>query len=47
MARFRNLLVHVYAQVDDSQVWEVLQSDLGDLENYLSAIGAAINDQFK
>ena len=47
MARFRNLLAHVYAEVDDSRVWEVLQSDLGDLENYLSAIGAAVNDQLK
>ena len=44
MARFRNLLVHVYDEVDDSQVWEVLQSDLGDLEHYLSSIGAAVND---
>ena len=47
MARFRNLLVHVYAEVDDSQVWEVLRSNLGDLENYLAAIGAAVNDQLK
>ena len=47
MARFRNLLVHVYAEVDDSQVWEVLQSDLGDLEDYLSAIGTAVKDQLK
>ena len=45
MARFRNLLVHVYAEVDDNQVWEVLQSDLEDLKDYLSAIGAAVNDR--
>jgi uncharacterized protein YutE (UPF0331/DUF86 family) len=31
MARFRNLLVHVYATVDDRRVHVVLREDLGDL----------------
>jgi uncharacterized protein YutE (UPF0331/DUF86 family) len=47
MARFRNLLVHVYAEVDDNRVWETLQSDLQDLESYLSAIGEAIKEQIQ
>ena len=38
MAGFRNLLVHVYNQIDDGRVWEILQSDLGDLEEYVDAI---------
>lgn len=38
MAGFRNLLVHVYDQIDDGRVWEILQSDLGDLEEYVDAI---------
>lgn len=32
MARFRNLLIHVYAEVDDRRVHGFLQSDLSDLE---------------
>ena len=45
MARFRNLLVHVYGEVDDNRVWEILQSDLQDLDTYLSAIGEAVKDR--
>lgn len=45
MARFRNLLVHVYEEVDDNRVWEILQSDLQDLDAYLSAIGEAVKDR--
>jgi len=33
MAGFRNLLVHEYAKVDHSQVFDVLQDHLGDLES--------------
>ena len=39
MARFRNLLVHVYAKVDDGQVHRVLQEDLGDFDRYLQSVG--------
>jgi len=39
MALFRNLLVHVYAKVDDGQVHRVLREDLGDFERYLESIG--------
>lgn len=45
MARFRNLLVHVYEDVDDNRVWEILQSDLQDLDAYLASVGEAIEDQ--
>lgn len=38
MAGFRNLLVHVYNQIDDSRVWEIVRSDLGDLEEYVDAV---------
>lgn len=34
MARFRNLLVHVYERVDDRRVIEILQTRLGDLEAF-------------
>ena len=44
MARFRNLLIHLYWQIDDSRVWQVLQNDLNDLEEYLVAVGQAIEE---
>lgn len=38
MARFRNLLVHVYAEIDDRRVHRFLSEDLGDLEAFSSAV---------
>ena len=38
MARFRNLLVHVYWKVDYGQVYEVLVRDLGDLRVFAGAM---------
>lgn len=34
MARFRNILVHLYLDVDPDQVYEALQNSLPDLEEY-------------
>ncbi len=39
MARFRNLLVHLYARVDDAEVHRVIKNDLGDFDDYLAGIG--------
>lgn len=38
MARFRNLLVHVYADVDDERVHAYLTDRLGDLDRFAEAI---------
>ena len=38
MSRFRNLLVHIYAEVDDRRVHGFLQSDLVDLEALVRAL---------
>ena len=38
MARFRNLLVHVYWDVDYSRVFDVLESDLEDLRAFSQAV---------
>lgn len=38
MARFRNLLVHGYAAVDDSRVIGILRTRLDDLDNYRRAV---------
>jgi uncharacterized protein YutE (UPF0331/DUF86 family) len=42
MARFRNLVVHLYWQVDDAKVYDITQSDLSDLEEFQRAIAAFI-----
>lgn len=39
MARFRNLLVHLYARVNDGEVHRVIRDDLEDLDRYLASVG--------
>lgn len=39
MARFRNRLVHLYWEVDISEVWKIIQTRLDDFEDYISQIG--------
>lgn len=34
MARFRNLVVHLYWEVDNAQVYRILCDDLGDLSDF-------------
>ena len=38
MARFRNLLVHLYGKVDDLRVFRIIRDDIGDLKDYISCI---------
>ncbi|HVM13728.1 MAG TPA: DUF86 domain-containing protein [Egibacteraceae bacterium] len=40
-ARFRNLLVHGYADVDDARVVTILQTRLGDLTQFGAHVAAA------
>lgn len=42
MARFRNLIVHRYWDVDDQRVLEIARTSTGDLEAFLEAIGHAV-----
>jgi uncharacterized protein YutE (UPF0331/DUF86 family) len=39
MAKFRNLLVHIYWKVDDHEVYRVIHEDLGDFDEYLRSVG--------
>ncbi len=39
MARFRNVLVHRYWDVDYGRVYDILQSRLDDLRGFVQAIG--------
>ncbi|MFQ6058693.1 MAG: DUF86 domain-containing protein [Anaerolineae bacterium] len=38
MARFRNLVVHDYAELDDAKVYGILTRNLGDFDAYARAI---------
>jgi len=40
MARFRNRLVHIYWEVDDQQVYKIMQSNLGDFKTFLNSISS-------
>ena len=42
MAKFRNLLVHVYRNIDHRQVHRTMQEDLGDLRAFAAAIAALL-----
>jgi len=43
MARFRNLIVHDYATIDDLAVHTILQTRLGDFDRYAQAIVAYLS----
>lgn len=38
MARYRNRLVHFYAEITPQELYKILQEDLGDFDKFLSAI---------
>lgn len=38
MARFRNVLVHLYAEVDEERVLKILRGSLSDLDAYVEAL---------
>jgi uncharacterized protein YutE (UPF0331/DUF86 family) len=42
MARFRNLLVHVYWKIDYSQVYNVIRNNLGYLRAFTSAMAQLV-----
>ena len=43
MAKFRNRLIHLYWEVDDKQVYEILQSRLDDFKTFLDNIAIFLN----
>lgn len=43
MARFRNLIVHDYAKIDDAKVYEILKRRLGDFDAFAGAIVAYLD----
>jgi uncharacterized protein YutE (UPF0331/DUF86 family) len=43
MARFRNLLVHLYGDVDNARVYQIIQEDMGDLDVFQAAVIGWLN----
>jgi len=39
MVRFRNRLVHIYWEVDDSELHRILREDLSDLDRFMRELG--------
>jgi len=44
MARFRNLLVHRYWQIDDRQVLRIAREDITDLDEFLRQVGVYVGE---
>jgi uncharacterized protein YutE (UPF0331/DUF86 family) len=38
MAKFRNRLVHIYLEVENKQVYEILQDRLGDFKKFIDSL---------
>jgi uncharacterized protein YutE (UPF0331/DUF86 family)/predicted nucleotidyltransferase len=45
MARFRNLLVHRYGEIDDERVLEIIQHNLGDIVEFEKQIQRFVDEQ--
>ena len=45
MARFRNLLVHLYWRVDDREVFRIIAEHLADFDEYLRAVGQFVKSE--
>lgn len=43
MAKFRNRLVHIYWEVNDEQLYEILQTRLNDFKSFLNAIAVFLD----
>ncbi|MBW2201575.1 MAG: DUF86 domain-containing protein [Deltaproteobacteria bacterium] len=43
MAKFRNRLVHLYWQIDDKLLYEILQTRLADFKKFLNAMARFLN----
>ncbi len=47
MARFRNRLVHIYWEVDNDELYNILQSRIEDIRQFLTKFGAFIGTSGK
>jgi uncharacterized protein YutE (UPF0331/DUF86 family) len=47
MAKFRNRLVHLYWEIDDRQLYEILQTRQGDFKKFLNSVAQFLGWQIK
>jgi uncharacterized protein YutE (UPF0331/DUF86 family) len=45
MAKFRNLLIHLYWQIDNERIFEILIKNLDDIEHFLNGIGSFLKKE--
>jgi uncharacterized protein YutE (UPF0331/DUF86 family) len=45
MAKFRNRLVHLYWEIDDTRIYTILEDHLGDLKKFLNSIALFLDWQ--
>jgi uncharacterized protein YutE (UPF0331/DUF86 family) len=45
MAKFRNRLVHLYWEIDDSRLYSILEDHLADLKKFLNSIASFLQWQ--
>jgi len=45
MVKFRNLLVHLYQEVDAEQVYQIVQKELGDFRMFIADVWAIVHRQ--
>ena len=38
MVKFRNRIVHLYQEVDDSEIYRILQENLDDIKGFIQAV---------
>lgn len=38
MVKFRNRIVHLYQEVDDAEIYRILQENLDDIRNFIQAV---------
>jgi uncharacterized protein YutE (UPF0331/DUF86 family) len=47
MAKFRNRLVHLYWEIDDRQLYEILQTRQGDFKKFLNSVAQFLGWQIQ
>jgi uncharacterized protein YutE (UPF0331/DUF86 family) len=45
MAKFRNMLVHIYWKIDDRKVYEIMRKDILDLEKFIKEMKGYVDKQ--
>jgi uncharacterized protein YutE (UPF0331/DUF86 family) len=47
MAKFRNLLIHLYWEVDNERVYQILVENLDDIDRFLKAVGTFLKKEME